>query len=265
MPASRHKTRSVHVTTGGPLTSQEDRLVHEAPLQITINGTPFSITMRTPGDDHALTAGLLLSEGVVQLLPNTFSLETISENEVNLTIPEVYLCDAIREPRSIASTASCGVCGKAAFTEIEGDALPKLSTPLATSAIPAMYQQLQQQQPTFAATGGAHAAALFSSTHEMLSCHEDIGRHNAVDKCIGELLMQDGLNDTVFLLVSGRVSYEIVVKAYRAAIPILCAISAPTSFAAETAEQLGITLAGFCRDDRATIYTHPENLCAPRS
>ena len=260
MDDARHIAMETRRLSGGETTHKSDQVVAEAPLQIAINGTPFSITMRTPGDDEALAIGLLFSEGIIQYEPGACTLNRTSENEINIEIPEIYLCTSLREKRTIASSASCGICGKTEFEALKGDPLSTESLAVTTHDVRAMYRDMESAQPTFAATGGCHAAALFMTDGSLLCCHEDVGRHNAVDKCIGRLLMESRLTDAHLLLVSGRVSYEIVAKAYRAGTHFLCAVSAPSSLAVKTAKRLGITLSGFCREDRMTVYTHPDRI-----
>jgi FdhD protein len=258
--AASHKKTAVVRVEGGAEQAREEVVIAEAPLQILINQQPFTITMRTPGADRELAAGLLFSEGIIQFEPGVFDLQLPELNQANIDIPEVYLCEGMRDSRTLASTASCGLCGLTHFVSVEGEALGPLEIPFSVSSIPALYDAMHAHQKSFSVTGGCHAAAV--STHEgtLLACFEDVGRHNAVDKCLGDLLIRDQVDSAEILAVSSRVSYEIVAKCYRAGIRVLCAVSAPTSLAIETAERLGISLLGFCREDRATIYTHAQNI-----
>ena len=242
----------------------EDALIIEEPLQININGRPFSITMRTPGADDALVKGLLFTEGVVKLEGLEDAVEITQREgytEANVTVPEIFLCENLLEKRSLIANASCGFCGK---KEIEDIAIKmnQLVTPkpLPAELIAPMQEKMRQQQAAFAATGGCHAAGIFSLLGELETLHEDVGRHNAVDKVIGDLVIKKSINDSHVLFVSGRVSFEIVSKAYAAGIPFLCAVSSPSSLAVEMATHLGITLVAFCRENRFTVYSNSHTI-----
>lgn len=242
-------------------------LAREEALQIKINGKPYTITMRTPGQDTLLAAGLLFTEGIIRLPEDII---TISETPamlgdhtliVDIKVKEEALAGKNLFNRSIASSASCGVCGK-----IELCDLPNPGQPLYTSEkldiglIPDLLQQMHAEQSTFEQTGGSHAAAVFSIHGKMLSVKEDIGRHNAVDKAIGDLFLRNCLYKAAILFISGRISYEIVAKCAQAGIPFLLAVSAPSSLAAEFCRRKGITLIGFCRENRATVYANEQNI-----
>jgi FdhD protein len=251
----------------GRLTRTEERLVVEAPLHIRLNGVAYTTTMRTPGDDEALARGLLFTEGIVPDVSAPVAYRLINDPElqlpacVDVSVPAEHVAKSVEGRRSAIATASCGVCGTRAPEDIEvyGPPLaPRHDARLQLGRIPALRQAMQEAQPLFAATGGCHAAAVFDAQGARLAVKEDIGRHNAVDKAVGALIAQGRLADAAVLFVSGRVSYEIVYKAYRAGIPILLAVSSASSLAVETAERLGAAIAGFCRDDRATLYAHAE-------
>jgi FdhD protein len=238
-----------------------DFLTVEAALQICLNGEPFTVTMRTPGNDTELVRGLLFTEGLI----SAESIPVITPGENSSTEVSVINCSAEnvnhKINRSLVSASSCGLCGK---TELEEVTLKK--TNLSPSSffdinlLPSMFAQLQSLQINFKKTGGCHAAAAFDIEGNILNCYEDIGRHNAVDKVLGDLLITSRMKNAECLLVSGRVSYEIVSKAAKASIPFLVAVSAPSSLSVEMAEQAGMTLIAFCRDNRATVYTHSENI-----
>lgn len=240
-----------------------EALAVEAPLQILLNGDPFSVTMRTPGQDDWLVRGLLLSDGIVHPDGTVEHIELRQCDGVDtadVSVPPLYLCERVVRNQALVTHASCGYCGKKAF---EGLVLPP--RPLETAPLPgSMFMQLESRlreaQPTFAASGGAHAAAAFTKTGTCICLSEDVGRHNAVDKVIGYLLFHDMLAEAAILQVSGRVSFEIVNKACRAGIPYLSAISAPSSLAVEAAQASGLTLVAFNRQNRFTIYSHPENI-----
>jgi FdhD protein len=183
-----------------------------------------------------------------------------------VSCPEGFVAKSVEGRRTAIASASCGVCGtrEPADIEVYGPPLPRNDgVTLDLREIDELRSQMHDSQPLFRATGGCHAAALFDSAREVLAVCEDVGRHNAVDKAVGTLLESGQLSAAAILFVSGRVSYEIVYKAYRAGVPILLAVSAASSLAVETAERLGIAIAGFCRGDRATVYCHAGRLAAP--
>jgi FdhD protein len=251
----------------GEVTETVESVAREEALQITINLKPYTITMRTPGSDVLLATGLLFTENIVNHPTDIISTtEVPAPNSdhtlvVALMIKEEVLQGKNLFNRSIASSASCGVCGKTELCD-----LPIAREPLYTAdklnvrIIPCLLQQMSAAQRVFEQTGGSHAAAAFTIRGNLLSVQEDIGRHNAVDKVIGDLFLSDALQQAALLFVSGRVSYEIVAKCARAGIPFLLAVSAPSSLAVEFSRQQGITLIGFCRDNRCTVYTHEQNV-----
>lgn len=244
----------------------EDALAVEGALQININKKPFSVTMRTPGEDFELVRGLLHAEGIIKhksFIPN-YSLINKEESAVTkleLQIPEDQLEDAYSNSRSLLSVSSCGICGKTELEDLdqEESCLP-FSEKISFNTIQSNFKIVQKHQETFEKSGGSHAAGIFSLEGEVLAISEDIGRHNAVDKVVGKLLIQQNLKEAFCLTVSGRISYEIVVKCFKARIPVLCAVSAPSSLAVDFAKEFGITLLAFCREDRATCYAYPERL-----
>jgi len=247
----------------------DDNLTVEQALQIKINNKSFTITMRTPGNDKELIRGLLYSEDVYKDLNQ--NIESILNEDkdksitiANVTIPKKDIGNGYSNSRSLLSVSSCGICGKTELEEI--DATTKL-TEKDLIAIPALYQMfevMQKSQPTFHQSGGSHAAAAFTTEGHVLSIKEDIGRHNAVDKVIGDLILSSQLKQATCLIVSGRISYEIVSKAFAAKIPILAAVSAPSTLAVDYAKELGVTLLGFCRENKATCYSHPHRIKSPQ-
>lgn len=257
---------AVQYLEGVPRVSHET-LTREEALQIKINGRSYTITMRTPGNDNILAAGLLLSEGIIRAPEDILELhETPAPGgaftlSVDVHIREEVLANQNIFNRSIASSASCGVCGKIDICDlvvpVESNTTPNK---LEIGRIPKMLERMRALQDTFEKTGGSHAAALLTIEGDVLAIREDIGRHNAVDKVIGELFLQRSLHLAEVMLISGRVSYEIVAKCSRARISFLLAVSAPSSLAVDFCDKSGITLIGFCRDNRATVYTHPENI-----
>lgn len=242
-----------------------DVLTVEAALQIVINGIPFTVTMRTPGNDQELIRGLLFAEDVYRALDGVLNIEYRNKNKItiiaNLKIAKKALGNGLKSNRRLLSVSSCGICGKQDLDEISSykDCLED-SRQLDIEQLYTMFEQMSKQQDTFLRSGGSHAAAAFDTEGNLLSIMEDIGRHNAVDKVVGDLIGQTKLPMACSLLVSGRISYEIIAKTYSAGIPVLAAVSAPSSLAVEYAKQLGITLLGFCRGQKATCYANPQRI-----
>ena len=249
-----------------------DPLTVEEALQIGINGKPFTLTMRTPGADEELIRGMLHCEAVLN--DPHFHPEVVlrKENEqgivteVNLQVPEALLGIGYSNSRSLLSVSSCGICGKTELGQqgFEGPALEG-TTRFPAAIFTEMFARMNQRQHDFNQSGGTHAAAIFDADGQLLVAREDIGRHNAVDKAVGRLLLDGRLSRACAMTVSGRISYEITIKAFKAGIPFLAAVSAPSSLAVDYAKELGITLLGFCREGRATCYSHPERITNPRA
>ncbi|MGW0711680.1 formate dehydrogenase accessory sulfurtransferase FdhD [Streptomyces sp. NPDC002643] len=259
----------------GAVSSRPDTLVAEEPLEIRLNGKPLAITMRTPGDDFALAAGFLVSEGVLaerQDLQNIVYCAGATDgggsNTYNVvdvrTAPGVKIPDITLE-RNVYTTSSCGLCGKASLDAVRttarwpiddtrgGDAPPVRLEPELLASLP---DRLRAAQRVFDRTGGLHAAALFSEEGELLDVREDVGRHNAVDKLVGRALQNGELPlSRAVLLVSGRASFELAQKAVMAGIPVLAAVSAPSSLAVDLAAGTGLTLVGFLRGASMNVYT----------
>ncbi|MCC9705688.1 formate dehydrogenase accessory sulfurtransferase FdhD [Streptomyces sp. MNU76] len=257
----------------GAVSTRPDTLVAEEPMEIRLNGKPLAITMRTPGDDFALAAGFLVSEGV---LAERSDLQNIvycagatadGSNTYNVvdvkTTPGVVVPDITLE-RNVYTTSSCGLCGKASLDAVRttarwavddthgGDAPPVRLDPELLAGLP---DRLRAAQRVFDRTGGLHAAALFSEDGELLDVREDVGRHNAVDKLVGRALQSGSLPlSRAVLLVSGRASFELAQKAVMAGIPVLAAVSAPSSLAVDLAAETGLTLVGFLRGASMNVY-----------
>ena len=255
----------VQTVKRGLSSSHSDLLAIEEPLQLCLNGSPLSITMRTPGSDLDLAVGFLFTEGIIDDVGQILSMRaTPAEDEGlgdSVTIrlkPEVSI-DPARIRRNFYTSSSCGVCGKLAIGAIEvRPAIPmRQSGPqFRADLVYRLPDLLRQAQETFDQTGGIHAAALFSPEGTLLGLREDVGRHNAVDKLIG-FALRDGrvpLGDSL-ILVSGRAGFELVQKSAMAAIPILAAVGAPSSLAVEVAQRFGMTLVGFLRGERFNIYS----------
>ena len=244
-----------------------DALTVEEALQININGKPFTLSMRTPGGDADLVRGMLHSEAVINDTGYHPKLILEKENEqgivtiVEMEIPEDKLGSGYSNSRSLLSVSSCGICGKTELGE-QGFLGKTLEEPITFdgAAFSSMFDQMNKRQYDFKQSGGTHAAAAFDAEGQLMVVKEDIGRHNAVDKVIGHLLYNDQLKQAKAMTVSGRISYEITIKAFKAGIPFLAAVSAPSSLAVDYAKELGITLMGFCREGRATCYSHPQRV-----
>ena len=247
----------------GVVSSEPDELAEEEPLEIRVRGRALSVTMRTSGHDHELAAGFLLGEGIVRRREDILRIEHCNRNEsgnlINIQLaPEVYV-DFEQMTRHVFMSSSCGLCGKttidsihARFPTIESSITPTVNV----STLASLPKQMRDAQSDFDRTGGLHAAALFSMEGNLIILREDIGRHNAVDKVIGHALL-NGLMplENSILLVSGRSSFEILQKALSARLPIIAAVSAPSSLAVQFAVENHQTLIGFLRSDRMNIYT----------
>ncbi|RJS91997.1 formate dehydrogenase accessory sulfurtransferase FdhD [Salinisphaera sp. Q1T1-3] len=254
------RTVAIQVYRDGSFHAADDTLAVERALEIHIAGAAPLITMRTPGDDTALAAGLLHAEGVVQTGDDIVYLKHAPESG---DVVRVMLRPAARErlgrmARSTVATSACGVCGKPSFTPITPDeswSSASQAAPLEPATLLSLPPTLQRAQRVFASTGGLHAAGLFDSTGTLLDVAEDIGRHNALDKLVGRALRADALplSDRI-LLLSSRASYELLQKSVMAGIPIVCAVSAPSTHAVDLAREFDVTLVGFLRDARFNIY-----------
>jgi FdhD protein len=233
----------------------------------------IAVTMRTPGNDFELAVGLCRTEGLLtggsDLAEVRYCLaeEPGAPQEYNVvTVATRHPVDLDDHRRIIAASSSCGICGKTTLDEVAIGCEPVAAGPVvARTTLLDLPDVLRKSQAVFDATGGLHAAGLFAPTGELRVLREDVGRHNAVDKLIGHAVMAGllPLSDSV-LVVSGRLSFEIVQKAAVAGIPIVGAVSAPSSLAVATAERFGQTLVGFLRDGRGNIYTHPERIDVER-
>jgi FdhD protein len=248
-----------------------DRLATEEPMEIRVQapGTapePIAVTMRTPGNDFELAVGFCVSEGILldrdTLTEVAYCLGEDGEQEYNVVTLRVRRPVDLGPPRAFAVNASCGLCGKQTLDDLEVSCAPVADGPsVARSVLASLPDQLRGVQRIFDETGGLHAAACFSPDGAMVVAREDIGRHNALDKVIGNAFLEGRLplSDCI-LMVSGRMSFEIVQKAAVAGIPVLCAVSAPSSLAVAAAERFGQTVVGFLREDRLNIYTRPERV-----
>jgi FdhD protein len=256
--------------------SERDQVAVEEPLEIRIGGSPVAVTMRTPGNDFELAAGFLLSEGVVHSREEIAAISYCIDPEIDLeqryNIVNVALAgEALpaldRLERHFTMTSACGVCGKATIDALQTRAA-RIEDPLRVDLrfLGTLPEKMREAQRVFASTGGLHAAALFDAGGTLLALREDVGRHNALDKIVGWALMQDRIPlRRCVLLVSGRASFELVQKSIVAGIPILCAVSAPSSLAVQLADTFGVTLAGFVRGERANVYSGRERIARSES
>ncbi|MEM1215825.1 MAG: formate dehydrogenase accessory sulfurtransferase FdhD [Bacteroidota bacterium] len=227
--------------------------------------TDLAITMRSPGQDAALALGYLFAEGIIHRRADVVKVQANPGNsEIVLQLAEHIVLDESQHQRRGPSTASCGVCGKQHLDQLDPVRCyfpPANSPQIPPALICQLPEQLRQQQALFTQTGGMHAAARFRPDGQLLDVQEDVGRHNALDKLLGQALQTDDLPWREHLvLVSGRVSFELVQKAAMAGTPVLAAIGAPSSLAIAQAEASGMTLIGFVKKDRLNVYTHPERL-----
>jgi FdhD protein len=266
------RRRASHLTAD-TVSTRPETLAVEEPLELRINGAAITVTMRTPGSDVELAQGFLLTEGVIGQRDDIARVEYCrgagDDGTNTYNVLDVSLAPGVPMPdvdvtRNFYTTSSCGVCGKGSI-----DAIRTISrhspgddpTAVASVTLSAMPDQLRSAQRVFASTGGLHGAALFDADGTMLVVREDIGRHNAVDKVIGWAVENERipLSGTV-LLVSGRASFELTQKAVMAGIPVLAAVSAPSSLAVDLASQAGLTLVAFLRGDSMNVYTRQDRV-----
>jgi FdhD protein len=249
-----------------------DAVAVEEPLEIRVNGQPVSVTMRTPGHDDELAAGFLLSENLLReygdlaeiIRPQRAKNDPRGSNWINVRLADGVDLDLAQLTRHVFASSSCGLCGKATIASIQQQH-PPLSAgadfTVRAEVLRALPDLLRGQQATFDLTGGLHAAALFDRNGKLLAVREDVGRHNAVDKALGaRWLKRKWPLDRAILLVSGRTSFEILQKSLVARIPVIAAVSAPSSLAVDFAQRSGQTLVGFLRGDGMNIYTHPQRI-----
>src|SRR5689334_15938775 len=267
------RRRTIRIRDGA-VSTRPDTLVAEEPLEIRLNGKPLAITMRTPGDDFALAAGFLVSEGVFgeadELQNIVYCAGATVDGSNTYNVVDVRLAPGVPVPditleRNVYTTSSCGLCGKASLDAVRtATRLPiaEAHTPrLTPELLASLPDRLRAAQTVFDRTGGLHAAALFDPDGEALDVREDVGRHNAVDKLVGRAL-RDGrlpLGDHI-LMVSGRASFELAQKAVMAGIPVLAAVSAPSSLAVDLARETGLTLVGFLRGTSMNVYAGEERV-----
>jgi FdhD protein len=272
LPSAKYTTVPVERIGRPAAGSVEDLAAVEEPLEVRLHGRSFAVIMRSPGDDRALAAGFLLSEGIITSPDDVGAVEHCrhpDHPEVH-NIVDVYLhgkaaesLDRILdERRNVLTNSSCGLCGRVTIDSLRlrADPLPVTWT-MAREVAAGLPDRLRERQIAFAETGGLHAAGLFQPDGTCVLTAEDVGRHNAVDKVVGAMVLEERVPLSAYALaVSGRASFEIVQKAWIAGLGLICAVSAPSSLAVELAQEAGLTLLGFVRDGGFNIYTHPERL-----
>ncbi len=277
--ARRRVLRITLADGGGPggEAARADLLAAEEPLGIRVDGTALTMTMRTPGDDLELAAGFLVSEAVIRSPADIAEIKLCDGTTCGHAghdglgnIADVTLAEGVTAApgarRNFLTTSACGVCGKASIQDIcvlPHAALAGDQARFAPGMLAALPRRLRDAQRVFSRTGGLHAAGLFTAGGELIAVREDVGRHNAVDKVVGWALLSGRLPLAgCVLLVSGRASFELVQKAVLAGIPLLAAVSAPSSLAVELADEAGLTLVGFLRGPSMNVYTGPGRLSA---
>lgn len=272
---SKTRTR-VRVVEDGRMRVRPDALATEEPMEIRLltgeTRQTVAVTMRTPGADFELAAGFLYGEGIISSRDDiskiSYCVDPDVDAEQQYNIVNVELrgnrdYDLRSLERHFYTTSACGVCGKASLEQLELRGCPVIAPGPEVSAgtIYSLPEKLREAQGLFDATGGLHAAALFDADGRLLALREDVGRHNATDKLIGWALMQGRLPLSEYIvMVSGRSSFEILQKCLTAGVPVVCAISAPSSLAVDVARQFGITLVGFLRENRFNVYSAPERV-----
>ncbi len=265
------ETRPIDVerVRGGDRRADTDRVAIEEPLEIRLHGRPFAVIMRTPGADRELAAGFLHAERVVMSADDLGAIERCTEPGVE-NIVDVTLADGsserlerlLADRRLTGVSSSCGLCGRQTIESLLTNVEPlRAEWTIDAATLADLPDRLRARQVAFDETGGLHAAGLFTPDGTLVDVAEDVGRHNAVDKIVGRMLMREALPlSNCLLCVSGRTSYEIVQKAIFAGIPIVAAVSAPSSLAIDLARDSGVTLVGFARAGTFNIYAHGERI-----
>ncbi|HMG87975.1 MAG TPA: formate dehydrogenase accessory sulfurtransferase FdhD [Terracidiphilus sp.] len=261
-PARSLELTQVTEWKDGTVHSQQDSIAAEEPLEIRVDGTPLSVTMRTPGNDLELAAGFLLTEGIIESRDQLDNIRAVApDSATKSNVVEVQLRTQFTPEnlqRNFFAASSCGICGKASIEAIRRRGLraPDRDFRVSPEVLCRLPETLRADQLVFDRTGGLHAAALFDAQGNLIALREDIGRHNAVDKLVGWALREDRLPLSNFImLVSGRGGFEIIQKALAAGVSVLASVSAPSSLAVKLARELGLTLVGFLRGQRFIVYS----------
>lgn len=250
---------------GKEFSNCEDSISIEVALSITVNNIPFTVTMQTPGNEEDLARGLLFTENIFRAENYIPLIQITSRNtenyitSINVQLPPELILKDFAGTRNVISSSSCGICGKISIADLDFTQVNNVEK-LDAKNIPNMFEQINIGQKHFQKSGGTHAAGAFTINGELLILKEDIGRHNAVDKVIGYLINNNLMHKAKCITVSGRISYEIISKAKSANIPFLAAVSAPSSLAIDNAKEFGITLMAFCRKNKFTIYSNPNQV-----
>ena len=261
------KSAVARLHADGGATSLNDDVVVEEPLEIRIGNHPFVVTMRTPGNDEELAAGFMTTEGFTHSKSDFKDIDRCRmasnpENTIRVRMSRGVKLEKIESHRYGAISASCGVCGKTSIESIR-NSYPDIQSDckIERATLLSLPDRLRKSQVVFEKTGGLHSSGLFDKAGNLLCLREDVGRHNALDKVIGFALLNDiwPLENHI-LMVSGRVSFEIIQKALAARIPIVAAVSAPSSLAISVARECGITLVGFLRNPTMNVYSHPHRI-----
>jgi FdhD protein len=260
------------VRIGTERSRDRDEVAVEEPMEVRVNGAPFSVIMRTPGADRELAAGFLLAEDVIRSSDELLTIQECEDtteeargNTLNVTVGGAAierLATRLGERRQVMMTSSCGLCGRRTIETLQSRvATVDGDWSISAGQLRQLPARLRSAQQVFETTGGLHAAGLFDRDGTLRHVAEDVGRHNAVDKIIGRHVLMDALplSDSI-MVVSGRTSFELVQKALLAGIPVIAAVSAPSSLAIELAEASGITLCGFVRGDRFNVYAHDQRV-----
>lgn len=259
--------RVLELDAVGYLRARSDFVACEEPLEIRVAGRSVAVTMRTPGHDRELAAGFLLSEGIIRHREDIVQIlhcraAAAPDNTLNVFLSSSLKLDFARLTRHVFASSSCGLCGKASIESVHQHFPPVTSDVTVKAAtLSRLPSRMRRAQKAFSQTGGLHAAAMFDARGRLLVVREDVGRHNAVDKVLGYGLLEGKLPfDSHVLLVSGRASFEILQKALSARVPIVCAVSAPSSLAVDFGNASGQTLVGFLRDGGMNVYSFPERV-----
>ena len=259
-PDPRTVEVAVERREGGSARGALDEVAAEEPLEIAIDGSPIAVVMRTPGDDDDLVRGFLLTEGIVLRPEEVATVELDDEGRADARFAPGVAIDPEQFRRSMFTSSSCGVCGKASIEAVMLHAPSAKWIEVSSAVIARLTDELRAWQPAFDATGGLHAAGIFSLDGTPLVVREDVGRHNAVDKAVGAFGREGGTRPPALLVVSGRQSFEIVQKAAMARLTGVVGVSAPSSLAVDLARELGLLLVGFAREGDYNVYAGSERL-----